>query len=90
MLLTIHPITESHARAASAWRYPAPYALYDHEPDNWQRFLVPPTGTTLSSPPSSTSAAPIRDTGFPAMSSNADETGEFESKSRSARGAGKA
>ena len=40
MPLAIHPITESQARAASAWRYPAPYDLYDHQPDDYQRFLV--------------------------------------------------
>jgi RimJ/RimL family protein N-acetyltransferase len=41
MPLVIHPITESHARAASAWRYPGAYAIYDHEPDGWRRFLEP-------------------------------------------------
>jgi ribosomal-protein-alanine N-acetyltransferase len=41
MPLAIHPIADWQARAASAWRYPAPYDLYDHEPDDWQRFLLP-------------------------------------------------
>lgn len=41
MPLVIEAITESQARAASAWRYAGPYAIYDHEPDDWPRFLVP-------------------------------------------------
>ena len=39
--LVIQAITEPQARAASTWRYPGPYAIYDHAPDDWQRFLVP-------------------------------------------------
>jgi [ribosomal protein S18]-alanine N-acetyltransferase len=41
MPLVIQPITEERARAASAWRYPGPYAIYDHEQGDWQRFLEP-------------------------------------------------
>ena len=41
MPLAIHPITESEARAASLWRYPGLHAIYDHEPGDWRRFLVP-------------------------------------------------
>jgi hypothetical protein len=36
MPLVIQPITESHAHAASAWRYPDPYAIYDHESVGFQ------------------------------------------------------
>lgn len=41
MPLVIQPITESQARAASAWRYAGPYATYDHDPADWRRFLEP-------------------------------------------------
>jgi [ribosomal protein S18]-alanine N-acetyltransferase len=41
MALAIHPITEPWARAITAWRYPAPYDIYDHEPDDLHRLLLP-------------------------------------------------
>jgi GNAT superfamily N-acetyltransferase len=34
-------MTVADALAVSTWRYPGPYAIYDSEPDDWSRFLVP-------------------------------------------------
>jgi len=39
--LAMRAMTVVDARAVSTWRYPGPYAIYDSEPDDWQRFLVP-------------------------------------------------
>ena len=39
--LAIRAMTEMDALAVSTWRYPGPYAIYDHEPDDWPQFLVP-------------------------------------------------
>jgi RimJ/RimL family protein N-acetyltransferase len=41
MPLVIRPITYAEAIVASTWRYPGPYAIYDSEPSDRQRFLLP-------------------------------------------------
>ena len=41
MPLIIRPITYAEAIVASTWRYPGPYAIYDSEPSDHQRFLLP-------------------------------------------------
>jgi [ribosomal protein S18]-alanine N-acetyltransferase len=39
--MIIRSITDAEAVVASTWRYRAPYSIYDNEPADRQRFLVP-------------------------------------------------
>ncbi len=42
--LRVDEVTPAAAREFASWRYPAPYSVYDAEPDDWSRYLDPAWG----------------------------------------------